>query len=185
MLYPQSNSYRDVYNLNGIWKFKTINEDYVPINQATDTQLMPVPASYNEIVTDATLRDYVGKVLYEREFSLPVRTGLKYRLRVGAASHKCEIYLNGEKIGAGLSGFLPVDLPLDKLKPTNRLSILIDNRLTFQTFPVGQVRDGIQLTNFDFYNFTGIHRDVLVYTVPEQYIEDIVINTVVDDDYYK
>ena len=37
----------------------------------------------------------------------------------------------------------------------------------------------------DFYNFTGIHRDVLVYSLPENHIEDVIIKTVVDGDYGK
>lgn len=139
---------------------------------------MLVPASYNEIVTDRAVRDHVGKVVYEREFSMPVREGLCYRLRIGATSHKCEVYLNGEKLGVGFNGFFPIDLPLKNLQETNRLSVVIDNRLTFQTLPVGKIVNGKQVINHDFYNFTGIHRDVLVYTLPEKHIEDIVVKTV-------
>jgi len=139
---------------------------------------MPVPASYNEIVTDRAVRDHVGKVVYEREFSMLVREGLCYRLRIGATSHKCEVYLNGEKLGVGFNGFFPIDLPLKNLQETNRLSVMIDNRLTFQTLPVGKIVNGKQVINHDFYNFTGIHHDVLVYTLPEKHIEDIVIKTV-------
>ena len=62
---------------------------------------------------------------------------------------------------------------------------LIDNRLTFQTLPVGTVVDGKQIINHDFYNYTGIHRDVCVYAVPTDHIEDIIIHTVVDGDYSK
>jgi len=28
MLYPKINKYRDIYSLNGIWKFKTIEGEY-------------------------------------------------------------------------------------------------------------------------------------------------------------
>ena len=56
MLYPKINSYRDVYNLNGVWNYKTVEEDYVPSQKATETQLMAVPASCNDIVTDRKLR---------------------------------------------------------------------------------------------------------------------------------
>ena len=182
MLYPKSNKYRDVYNLNGLWNFKTTDENYCGA-QEDGWQLMPVPASYNEIVTDKAIRDHVGKVVYEREFSVPIRKGLRYRLRIGATSHKCEIYLNGEKIGVGINGFYPIDLPLENLKDTNRLSVVIDNRLTFQTLPVGKIVNGKQVINHDFYNFTGIHRDVLVYTLPEKHIDDIQIKTVVENDY--
>lgn len=185
MLYPKTNVYRDVYNLNGIWGFKTISENYVPTERADDCMPMAVPSSMNELVTDRKIKDHVGKVLYERFFSVPVREGVQYRLRIGATSHKCDVYLNGKKLGVGINGFYPIDLPLENLQEENRLSVVIDNRLTFQSFPVGKIINGKQVINNDFYNFTGIHRDVLVYTLPQKHIEDIIIKTVVDDDYRK
>ena len=183
MLYPQLNKYRDLYNLNGIWNFKTVSDDYVPAEKAEGTSLMAVPASYNDIVTSKEIKDYVGKVLYETEFSLPIREGKKYHLRIGDASHKCDVYLNGKLVAHGINGYLPIDTELCDLKEINRLSVVIDNRLTFQTLPVGRIVNGKQIINHDFYNFTGIHRDVLVYSTPEKYIHDIEIKTVVGGDY--
>ncbi len=208
MLYPQSNKFRTTLNLNGIWEYKTVADDYIPIKKADKTSPMAVPSSINDIVTDKKIADYVGKVLFETEFSLPVSKSENYRLRIGAASHKCEVYLNGEKIGEGINGFIPVDLPLKNLKENNRLSVIVDNRLTNHTLPMGAVEpDGKfcvtttsgpytldvsdkfsgekQIIKFDFYNFTGIHRDVIVYSVPKNNIEDVIIKTVVDGDYRK
>ena len=135
---------------------------------------MPVPSSYNELVTNAELRDYVGKVIYEREFSFPVEEGREYRLRIGAVSHKCDIFLNGKRIGSATSGFYPIDVLLTDLRKNNRLSVIIDNRLDFKTIPPGKIEpDGRQTINFDFYNFTGIHRDVIVYSLPKKHIDDM------------
>ncbi len=184
MLYPQSNSYRDVCSLNGVWKFCPVADDFIPAHP-TDGQPMAVPASYNDIVTDKKLKDHVGKVLYERCFSVPVREGRIYRLRIGATSHRCEVYLNGALIGRGINGFYPIDLPLEALQEDNRLSVVIDNRLTDETLPVGELREDRQIINFDFYNYTGIHRDVLVYSLPQKHIRDITVHTVVDGDYRK
>ncbi len=186
MLYPVSNSKRSVLNLNGLWKFSTVTQGYSSEKPLKRVALMPVPSSYNDITTDKSLRDFVGKVVYECEFSLPVNQKNEYRLRIGAASHKCEVYLNGKLIGEGASGFLPVDLHLENLKEENRLTVIIDNRLTYQTIPPGRIEpDGRQTINFDFYNYTGIHRDVLVYSLPRGGIEDITIKTVVCGDYRK
>ena len=183
MLYPKSNKYRSVYNLNGVWKFKTVDENYIPTESAQDSTPMAVPASMNEIVTERAVKEHVGKVLYETTFSLPICQKTVYRLRIGATSHKCEVYLNGKHIGGGINGFFPIDLPLEDLQEENRLSVVIDNRLTFQTLPPGKVENGRQTYNHDFYNFTGIHRDVLVYSLPEKHIDDITIKTVVGGDY--
>ena len=185
MLYPKMNVCRDVYNLNGVWAFRPVSEDYVPADPTIDCMPMAVPASMNEIVVDKNLRNYTGKVLYERYFSVPFRAEKVYRLRIGATSHKCEVYLNGKRIGEGSSGFYPIDLPLSQLQKKNRLSVVIDNRLNFQCLPVGQIVGGKQVINHDFYNFTGIHRDVLIYSLPQKHIQDIVISTAVDGDYSK
>ena len=185
MLYPQSNKCRSLCSLNGLWKFKTVSDTYTPEKPLSGGQLMPVPASFNDIVVEKPLRDYIGKVAYEREFSLPIQPNVCYRLRLGATSHKCEVYLNGEKVGDGINGYYPIDLPLENLQPSNRLTVVIDNRLDFWTFPPGLLEKGRQTINFDFFNYTGIHRDVFVYGVPEKYIQDIVVHTVVDGDYHR
>lgn len=185
MLFPKTTKTRDVYNLNGIWKIKRVEDNYLPNKPVEDYMYMAVPASYNDIVTDKAFKNYVGKVVYETVFSIPIREGLVYNLRLSAVSHQCDIYINGEFLGHGINGFVPVDLELNFLKEKNRLSIVIDNRLTPHTFPAGRIVNGKQVLKHDFYNFTGIHRDVLIYSRPINHIEDIIINTVVDNDYSK
>ena len=185
MIYPKTNEYRSVFNLNGIWRFQILKEGYDPGSPLKDHSLMAVPASMNELVTDMDVQKHVGEVVYETEFSIPVNDGMEYRLRIGATSHKCNVYLNGALIGKGINGFFPIDLPLKELQRRNRLSVVIDNRLTAENFPAGRIKDGKQQITFDFYNFTGIHRDVLVYSVPKKNIKDVTIHTVVDGDYRK
>lgn len=208
MLYPQSNEKRTTTSLNGIWGYKLVDDNYLPLTAAEGLRPMAVPASINDIVTDKNISGYVGKVLFERDFSLPIEKSREYRLRIGATSQKCEVFLNGKKIGAGLSGFYPIDLRLDDLKGKNRLTIIIDNRLDYHTLPPGRLekystlyvttsygRQPVetseradkwrQIINHDFYNFTGIHRDVIIYSLPQKPIRDITIKTVVGGDYSK
>lgn len=185
MLYPKSNQSRSIYSLNGIWNFQILNESYCPRQALESPRMMAVPASYNDLIVEKEVIEHVGEVVYEKNFSLPVSVDKIYRLRIGATSHKCKVYLNGQLIGEGINGYFPIDCKLEGLKEENRLSVVIDNRLTFQTLPVGKIVDGKQIINHDFYNYTGIHRDVCVYSVPKDYIEDIVIHTVVDGDYSK
>lgn len=40
----------------------------------------------------------------------------------------------------------------------------------------------VQDTNFDFFNYAGLHRPVLLYTTPTVYINDITVTTGVDQD---
>ena len=207
MLKVQTNIYRNAINLDGIWKFKTVGDEFSASEALKNCRLMAVPSSMNDIVTESDLRDYVGKVAYETEFSCPIESGRQYRLRIGAASHKCKVYLNGKFVGASDTAFLPIDFVLADLKDVNRLTVVIDNRLDYNTLPPGRLVKGNdlfvydrlgkysvegddalfpkekQIINHDFYNYTGIHRSVLVYSLPEKHIDDIVVKTVVQGDY--
>lgn len=40
----------------------------------------------------------------------------------------------------------------------------------------------VQNINFDFFNYAGLHRPVLLYTTPTTYIDDITVSTSVDQD---
>lgn len=208
MLKVQTNICRSTVNINGIWRFKTVDDGFLPVEPLKDYRLMPVPASMNDIVTEIDLREYVGKVAYETQFSCPVEKDREYRLRIGATSHKCRVYLNGEYIGGSDAAFLPIDLLLPELKGINRLTVVIDNRLDYHTLPSGRLVKGNdlfvydrlgkypvsgdaklfgkekQIINHDFYNYTGIHRDVYIYSLPKKHIDDIIIKTVAEDDYH-
>ena len=85
MLYPQSNKFRSTTSLNGIWSYRLVEDDYIPFDKAVNVRPMAVPASINDIVTDKRIADYVGKVLFETEFSLPQDKNKIYRLRIAKA----------------------------------------------------------------------------------------------------
>ncbi len=208
MLKVQTNICRSAVNINGIWRFKTVDDGFLPVEPLKDYRLMPVPASMNDVVTEIDLREYVGKVAYETQFSCPLEKDREYRLRIGATSHKCRVYLNGVYIGGSDAAFLPIDLLLPALKEVNRLTVVIDNRLDYHTLPSGRLVNGNdlfvydrlgkypvsgdeklfgkekQIINHDFYNYTGIHRDVYIYSLPKKHIDDIIIKTVAEDDYH-
>ena len=208
MLKVQTNVCRSAVNINGVWRFKTVDDGFLPVEPLKNYRLMPVPASMNDVVTEIDLREYVGKVAYETQFSCPVEKDREYRLRIGATSHKCRVYLNGEYIGGSDAAFLPIDLLLPELKGINRLTVVIDNRLDYHTLPSGRLVNGNdlfvydrlgkypvagdeklfgkekQIINHDFYNYTGIHRDVYIYSLPQKHIDDIIIKTAVEDDYH-
>ena len=208
MLKAQTNICRKVANIDGIWKFKSVDDVFLHTDALKDYRLMPVPASMNDIFTEIDLREYVGKVAYETQFSCPIEKDREYRLRIGATSHKCRVYLNGVYIGGSDAAFLPIDLLLPELKEINRLTVVIDNRLDYHTLPSGRLVNGNdlfvydrlgkypvsgdaklfgkekQIINHDFYNYTGIHRDVYIYSLPQKHIDDIIIKTVAEDDYH-
>lgn len=60
---------------------------------------MPVPASYNDITQDVSLRDFIGWVWYEREVLVPARwvsdDGVRLVLRVGSAHYHSVVVSKG------------------------------------------------------------------------------------------
>ncbi|XP_028451347.1 beta-glucuronidase isoform X2 [Perca flavescens] len=158
---------------------------------------MPVPASYNDITQDPTLRDFIGWVWYEREVVVPARwiadEGTRVVLRVGSAHYYSVVWVNGVKVTEHNGGHLPFEAEIGSLirkDPTQpcRITIAVNNTLTLDTLPPGNIQhmddrtqypDGyfVQNTYFDFFNYAGIHRSVLLYTTPKAYVDDITVVT--------
>ena len=200
MLFPVDNEARQIKELNGIWKFKRDNyykqgfeEKWFekPLEDVID---MPVPSSYNDITTDQELRDHVGWVWYERKFAVPrLWKDQRLVLRFGSVTHHAVIYLNGKEITRHKGGFLPFEADVTEManEGENRLTVAVGNILEWDCLPVGHieyVRDEMhpegqmeQKFDFDFFNYSGIHRPVRLYCTPKEYIEDISVRTTVDD----
>jgi beta-glucuronidase len=53
-------------------------------------------------------------------------------------------------------------------------------------FTISHRSDGgpkiVQHYKFDFFNYAGIHRPVMLYTTPSVYIDDILVNTDINGD---
>ena len=199
MLYPVMNLSRTALELSGIWKFKCITE--LEVNESYtgpwpgDYELMAVPAAYNDQKTEEKIRDHYGYVLYQREFSVPAAVASqRLVLRFGSVTHHAIVYLNGSKLGTHKGGFLPFEFEIsgEELKESNVLTVAVDNRVDYSTLPVGgNASGGIfggmfpsaldighkvkNNPNFDFFNYAGIMRPVVLYTTPEDYIKDITV----------
>ena len=189
MLYPITNQKRTVIKLDGLWRMNVVSDDYIPESPLKSFVWMAVPASYQNLITDPIIRNHVGCVCYERDIEIPnhIKSD-EIHLRIGAAPHQTKVYIDGIFMGAHQGGYLPHDLIIRQewIKDLgNRISIVIDNRATFETLPIGEVVTNHdkreQLTYFDFANDSGIHRSVLLYSRPHQGIEDIIIKTKHDD----
>ena len=196
MLFPIENEIRQVKNLNGIWKFRKEEKLGQGFDETwyaqplTDFIEMPVPASYNDITTDKTLRDHVGWVWYEREFAIP-RAWQDQRivLRFGSVTHHAVVYVNGKEVMTHKGGFLPFEVELDACVTlgNNRLTVAVSNMLDHTCIPFGIIKDAdpayfpagekSQKYAFDFFNYSGIHRPVRIYTTPRAYIKDITVTT--------
>ena len=202
MLFPQMNSSRLLLKLDGIWNFALGSADFdenccsEPLDQC---EKMYVPASYNDQKADARFRDHFGWVYYQTSFALPALSDSRLVLRFGAVTHHCRVYLNGVKLMEHSGGFLPFECEIahDLLRDGNLLSVAVDNRIDTTTLPVGNeyqqamfgsglpAFESVRKTeikpqnypNFDFFNYSGIHRSVWIYTTPKAYIDDITVTT--------
>ena len=199
MLYPIENEIRQVKCLNGIWRFQRetrygqgFEERWYekPLETAIE---MPVPASYNDITVDPALRDHTGWVWYERIFSIPADWMEKRMvLRFGSVTHHAIVYVNGKAVTTHKGGFLPFEAELNGsvVPGKNRLTVAVSNLLDHDCLPFGLVRDAapadysqgeiVQEYQFDFFNYSGIHRPVKIYTTPKNYIRDITVTTGMD-----
>lgn len=196
MLYVTETETRDVKELSGIWKFK-VDENNEGLEKEwfkeplKDTILMPVPSSYNDITQEPKIRDHIGMVWYETEFFVPKSwLGNRIFVRVGSASHTAIVFINGNKIVEHKGGFLPFEGEITdfvRFGEQNRITIMVDNRLTWDILPPGELKHiedemhprgyKVQEYFFDFFNYSGIHRPVKIYAVPKNYIKDITVRT--------
>ncbi|XP_063060184.1 beta-glucuronidase [Engraulis encrasicolus] len=162
---------------------------------------MPVPASYNDITQDAKLRDFIGWVWYEREVWVPGSwlqdVGRRIVLRVGSAHYYSVVWVNGVKVTEHEGGHLPFEADIGAVARKTpgapcRITIAVNNTLDLHTLPPGTIQHMndptrypagyfVQNTNFDFFNYAGIHRPVLLYTTPSAYIDDILVQTTFSD----
>ncbi|XP_071757671.1 beta-glucuronidase [Centroberyx gerrardi] len=208
MLFPRESPSREVKELTGLWDFRA---DQSPsrnlgfqkawyksrLAETGPVIDMPVPASYNDITQDPTLRDFIGWVWYEREVVVPARwiadEGTRVVLRVGSAHYYSVVWVNGVKVTEHNGGHLPFEAEIGDLIREDsavpcRITIAVNNTLTLETLPPGSIRHMddtsmyppgyfVQNTQFDFFNYAGIHRPVLLYTTPQAYVDDITVVT--------
>ncbi|XP_004380842.1 beta-glucuronidase isoform X1 [Trichechus manatus latirostris] len=173
-----------------------------PLRELGPTLDMPVPSSFNDVTQDRWLRGFIGWVWYEREAALPQRWTQDLRtrvvLRIGSAHYYAIVWVNGVHVAEHEGGHLPFEVDISKLVQVGplescRITIAINNTLTPNTLPPGTILYKtdtskypkgyfVQDTNFDFFNYAGLHRPVLLYTTPTTYIDDITVTTGVDQD---
>uniref|UniRef100_V9KIR6 Beta-glucuronidase n=1 Tax=Callorhinchus milii TaxID=7868 RepID=V9KIR6_CALMI len=169
-----------------------------PLRETGPVMDMPVPASYNDVTQERWLRDFVGWAWYEKETWLPrrwLKPGANQRvvLRVGSAHYYTIVWVNGVQVMSHEGGHLPFEAEVTKVIRINgsvpcRITVAVNNTLTLHTLPPGDIlymNDTkryppgyfVQQTYFDFFNYAGIHRPVLLYATPEVYLDDIIVVT--------
>ena len=205
MLYPKENEVRGVQSLCGVWNFhlvqKNENEEDWKNTRLQDAEPIAVPASYNDQKDDFAYRNHCGWAVYQRTVCVPAFwQGQRAVLRFAAVTHAAKVWLNGTLLCKHKGGFLPFEVEVTgKLLCGKKalLTVAVDNRVNYTTLPVGNesgtaffgsdnpgipsveaakaARVKQNLPNFDFFNYAGINRPVVLYTTPKDYIKDITL----------
>ena len=129
---------------------------------------MRVPGDWN--TQDERLFFYEGTVWLQRYFEvkseeLKVKSGRRTLLYFGAVNYDCHVYVNGKKAGHHIGGFTPFNYDVTDLlhEGRNFVVVKVDNKRSASAVPT-QI--------FDWWNYGGITRDVLLLSVAPTYIEN-------------
>ena len=136
--------------------------DLVEYNFDTSEQ-MNVPGDWN--TQDDRLFFYEGTVWFRRTFDYQPQAGKRVVLYFGAVNYESYVYVNGRKMGHHVGGFTPFnfDITAALKEGTNNVIVKVDNK---------RDRDQIPTNIYDWWNYGGITRDVLLAEVDETYVED-------------
>jgi beta-glucuronidase len=125
--------------------------------------VLNVPGDWN--TQREQLMFYEGPVWYRREFAYHTRANTRVFVYFGAANYQTTVYLNGEKLGEHEGGFTAFNF--------EATSVLRDGD-NFLIVEVNNMRraDAVPALKFDWWNYGGITRDVMLIEVPSTFIQD-------------
>ncbi|XP_063726183.1 beta-glucuronidase-like [Symsagittifera roscoffensis] len=164
---------RQFKTLDGFWDFlpdysaESVNEKWwlKPLETYGEVIQMPVPSSFNDITTDARLRDHLGWVWYETFFPTPTlwlnssggydSSERQIYVRFESAHYYAMVFINGEYLTEHSVGHLPFEAEIGPhlLTPSNpgtshrggggggpseymnRLTVALNNTLNATTVP--------------------------------------------------
>lgn len=183
MLYPINSSSRRAVSLNGLWGFRTDPKSeglacgWQHGLPAPDS--IPVPASFADFYTDKEMREYCGDFWYQTEVFVPEEwQGKRVSVRFGCATHLATVYCNGVEITSHEGGFLPFTADITEAAHfgrENRIVVRMNNELSETRLPCGATTvlpSGRKIAKpyFDFYNYSGLQRNVFLTAEPRESI---------------
>jgi len=172
-------------SLNGVWRvcldpFDTGLRQNWPRLQPLPSEARTLPCDYDPASGDAVrvpsslnlVRPewflYEGGAWFSREFPYQPRAVTeRVFLRVGAANYDTKVFLNGEFLGNHYGGSTPFFVELTgHLESENRLQLFVSNT---------RKADRVPMHHFDWFNYTGIHREVELLRLPTVFIKDLFV----------
>lgn len=192
------------YSLNGIWKFNyatnyesSIKDFFENECDCKDWDDIKVPAhiqlegydkiqyvntqypwdGHEDIHPGEIPEDYNPVGNYVKYFTLPdfMQNNPVYISFQGVES-AFALWVNGKYVGYSEDSFTPAEFDITTFVNSR------ENKLSVQVFKWSA---GSWCEDQDFFRFSGIFRDVYLYTIPKIHISDLKISTYLDEDYSK
>ena len=172
---------RETVSLNGPWGYildpqdfgaaefyKDLPQDGVKLVQHDfdKAPTMDVPTDWNSV--DRALLYYEGPMWLRRKFDCVAKPGRRVVLRFGAVNARANVWLDGQLLGSHEGGFTPFAFDVTALL-TNRTHSLVV-RADATRHP-----ESIPCMAFDWWNYGGITRDVVLLDLPETYVAEGVL----------
>ncbi|MGB7981090.1 MAG: beta-glucuronidase [Candidatus Nanopelagicales bacterium] len=193
MLRPKDTSTRERKSLDGLWQFRLDPKGLGHAEQwwrapLAAARTMPVPASYNDIVPDAAVRDHIGDAWYQTTVRVPRGwAGQRIALRFEAATHRATVWVGQVEVASHEGGYTPFEAEITALVTPGeeiRITAVVNNELTWQSIPPGVIEDTptgrAQVYYHDFFNYAGVHRSVWLYSTPPTRVTDLTVVTGLD-----
>jgi beta-glucuronidase len=193
VLRPRETATRDRKSLDGLWRFALDAEGRGRRERwwqgALDGVEIPVPSSYNDLFPSASVRNHVGDAWYQTVARIPERwRGERIVLRFDAATHAAVVWVGDTQVMEHEGGYTPFEAEItDLVAPGSeaRITAVVSNILTWHTIPPGSVMQTAggsprQQVFHDFFNYSGLHRTVWLYTTPRSYVADVTLVTGLD-----
>jgi beta-glucuronidase len=193
VLRPQDTATRECKRLDGLWRFaldpagegRTARWFAGPLAGARE---MAVPASFNDIAADPAVRDYFGDLWYQTTVRVPAGwDGRRIMLHFESATHRATVWVDDTEVVSHEGGYTPFAADITghvRAGEPARVTVLINNTLSFQSIPPGIIEDTPvgprQRYWHDFFNYAGLHRSVWLYQTAPVHLTDVTVVTGLD-----
>lgn len=186
--YPRPQMVRNNWiNLNGVWDFTRVEEMAYSSSQKYDQKILvpfPMESAISGIM-DTNHMENRGKVFaYRKKFSIP--NNMKkdnILLHFGAVDWKCEVYVNGKKVGLHTGGFDPfyfnITDAVNLKKKEQEVVVYVQDFQEFGGQPHGKQKIGEKVIWYT--PVTGIWQTVWLESVSKNHIEKLVIKPNIDN----
>lgn len=127
------------------------------------SDIMVLPSDWN--TKDDRLFFYEGNVWFKKSFTYHPQENRRTILYFGAINYEAYVWVNGRRAGYHIGGFTAFNMDVTDLlrDGENFIVVKVDNRRSAESIPT---------LNFDWWNYGGITRDIMLVDLASVYVEN-------------